>query len=190
MPNAIIRHNTRILTPREFWLLRENLNAKYQIIADVLIATGMRIEEFWDLVDHPQWFDPARRCIDLPKGAIKKKKAVYQERTILLTPDGCDAMKTLFSMDGSIKYTNRVNVGAALKRAAISAGIGTQGIVPKMFRKTLVSWLIACFPEKAFAISASIGHELDTMRLHYANLGFQRRDIEDMRQFLQGWGSS
>ena len=190
MPNAIIRQDTRILTPREYRLLRENLNAKYQIISDVLLNTGMRVEEFWDLLDHSQWYDPARRCIDLPKGAIKKKKAIYQERTILLTPDGCDALKTLYAANGSIRYTSRVNMGAALKRAASAARIGDQGIVPKMFRKTLVSWLIACYPDRAFQISASIGHELETMRVHYANLGFQQRDVEEMQRFLQGWGKA
>lgn len=190
MANTIIRQGTKILTPREYRLLRENLNAKYRIICDVLLNTGMRVEEFWDLKDHPAWFDPARRCIDLPKGAIKKKKSSYQERTIMLTPEGCDALKTLFSMNGSIRYTSRVNMGAALKRAASAARIGEQGIVPKSFRKMAVSWLIAVYPEKAFQISASIGHELETMRKHYANLGFQQRDVEDMKDFWKGWGTS
>ena len=190
MANAIIRQNTRILTPREYRLLRENLNAKYQVICDVLLNTGMRVEEFWDLVDHPQWYDPVRHCIDLPKGAVKKVKAVYQERTIFLTPDGCDAVKVLFSLKDSIRRTSRVNMGFALKRGAAAAHIDPQGIVPKMFRKTLVSWLIACFPDRSFQVSASIGHELETMRRHYANLGFQQRDVEEMQKFLQGWGKT
>lgn len=195
MSNKIIRQNTRILTPREFFLLREYLNPKYKIISDVLLNTGMRIEEFWDFRDHPHWFDPARRCVDLPKGSkkknipgIKKAKSAYQERTVNLTVEGCDAIKTLISMNNSICRTNRVNVGAALKRAAISARIGDSGIVPKMFRKTLVSWLITCYPERYMQISSSIGHELETMRIHYANLAFERRDVEDMRKFLNGWG--
>lgn len=195
MSNQIIRQNTRILTPREFQLMREHLNPKYQIISDVLINTGMRIEEFWDFHDHPHWFDAARRCVDLPKGSktkgipgIKKLKSAYQERTINLTVDGCDAIKSLIAMNNSIRYTNRVNVGMALKRAAKIARIGEIGIVPKMFRKTLVSWLVTCYPERHMQISASIGHELETMRIHYANLAFERRDVDDMRKFLNGWG--
>jgi integrase len=187
MTAPILRQNTRILTPREYRLLRENLNPKYICICDVMLNTGMRWEEFWDFLDHPHWFSAARRCIELPKGAVKKKKSVYTERTILLTVEGCEAVKTLFSV-GGIAHTSRVSVGAALKRAALAAGIGSTGIAPKMFRKTLVSWLVACYPEKLFLISGSLGHELETMRRHYVNLAFERRDIEDMRVFLQGWG--
>jgi integrase len=195
MSNLIIRQNTRILTPREYYLMREELNPKYKIISGVLINTGMRVEEFWDFRDHPHWFDAARRCIDLPKGSkakgipgIKKTKSAYQERTVNLTVEGCDAIKTLISMNSSIRYTNRVNMGAALKRAAKKARIGETGIVPKMFRKSLVSWLVTCHPERYVQISSSIGHELETMRIHYANLAFERRDTEDMRKFLNGWG--
>lgn len=188
MGKSIIRQDTRILTPREYGLLLNQLNAKYRIMCNVMINTGMRWEEFWDLVDHKEWFDPARRCIDLPKSAIRKVKTTYKERTINLTLEGCESMKTLYAANSSISYTDRASVGAVLKRAAKEARIGEEGISPKMFRKTLVSWLISCFPEKAFQISASIGHDLETMRIHYANLAFERRDIDDMRVFLKGWG--
>lgn len=188
MSKIIMRQDTRILTPREWDRMRRHLSAKYMLICDVVLMTGMRWEEFWDLLDHPEWFEPSRKCIDLPKSAIKKVKAIYKERTIRLTVDGCDAVKALIRANSSISYTDRASVGAVLKLAARKSGIGDTGIAPKMFRKTLVSWLIACYPEQAFTISASIGHDLETMRIHYTNLSFERRDVEDMRKFLQGWG--
>ena len=188
MSKMIMRHDTRILTPREWNRMRRYLSAKYMLICDVVLHTGMRWEEFWDLLDHSEWFDPARRCIDLPKAAIKKVKSVYKERTILLNIDGCDAVKALFQVNGSIAYTDRASVGKVLKLAAKKSGIGDTGIIPKMFRKTMVSWLITCYPERAFTVSASIGHDLETMRVDYANLAFERRDVEDMRKFLEGWG--
>jgi integrase len=188
MSKIIMRQNTRILTPRDWERMRKHLNAKYMLICDVVLESGMRWEEFWDLLDHPEWFDPSRRCIDLPKSAIKKVKSIYKERTIRLTVDGCDAVKALLRANGSVTYTDRASVGAVLKLAATKSGIGDTGITPKMFRKTLVSWLVVCYPERAFTISASIGHDLETMRIHYANLSFERRDVEDMRKFLQGWG--
>jgi integrase len=73
---------------------------------------------------------------------------------------------------------------------AASKSIGTEGITPKMFRKTLVSWLIKCMPEKAFEISASMGHDLNTMRGHYVGIAFERKDVEDMRVFLKSWGEA
>ena len=187
---AILRNKTSILTPHEYSKLRKVLPAKYICICDVLLNTGMRIEEFWDFLQHPEWFSAARRCIELPTGAIKKERSVYKERTIRLTIEGCDAVKTLFGMNGSITQMTREGMRMMLRRCAETAGIGTQGISPKMFRKTAVSWLLTCFPEKMFQIEASMGHDWQTMKRHYVNLAFEKRDVEEMREFFQGWGEA
>jgi hypothetical protein len=59
-----------------------------------------------------------------------------------------------------------------------------------MFRKTLASWLVTCYPEKLFQISGSMGHTIEIMREHYVNMAFERRDVEDMRLYLQRWGEA
>jgi len=183
----IIKQETRILTPREWYLLRENLNAKYKLICDCLLATGMRVEEFWELTDHTHWFSPGRRCIDLPQSAVGKARCTIKQRTILLSLDGVESINAIIRA-GGIDYIDRSNMRRYLIEAAQRAGIDVLGIKPKMFRKTLVSWLVACLPEKDVYILASVGHSRETRERHYLSMGFERRDVEDMRRFLKGWG--
>jgi hypothetical protein len=57
-----------------------------------------------------------------------------------------------------------------------------------MFRKTLIAWLVATIPEKDAYILMSIGHGSEVMQKHYLAAGFERRDVEDMRTYLKGWG--
>jgi hypothetical protein len=184
----IMKQDCCVLTPRQWYLMREHLNAKYQIICDCLINTGMRVEEFWELVDHPHWYSASRRCIDLPKTAIKKSRCTIKERTILLTPEGCNAIETMIAANGSIKYTDRSNMRKSLIKAAIDSGMQSDGIMPKTFRKSLVSWFCAAIPEKDLYFCESIGHSREIRAKHYMGMGFERRDVEDMRKFLRGWG--
>jgi integrase len=199
MDKPIIKQDTHILTPSDRYLLREHLNALYQLICDVLLNTGMRIEEFWEFTQHTykesdgryanHWFSASRRCIDLPESAIGKARCTIKQRTILLSPEGVRAVEALISANGAIKYIDRSNMRKVLIDAAISAGIGgTVGIKPKMFRKTLVSWLMATVPEKEPYILVSIGHCQEIQHRHYLAMGFTRKDVEDMRKFLNGWG--
>jgi hypothetical protein len=41
-----------------------------------------------------------------------------------------------------------------------------------------------------YMIAGSAGHTLETMQNHYTNLAFEKRDIEDMRIILKGWGET
>jgi integrase len=187
-PDHIIKQKTRILRPSEYTLFRDCLNPTHQILADVALNTGMRWVEIWGLVQNPRWYRASRRCIELPLGSIKKVRCLHKERTVCLTASGCDAVETLFKLHLK-KPVTRSNLNESLKLAA-SKSIGPEGITPKMFRKTLVSWLIKTSPEKAFEISASMGHDLNTMRMHYVGIAFERKDVEDMRGFLKGWGDA
>lgn len=187
MTQPIIRQHTRILIPKEYQKFRTELNAIYKVIADVLLQTGMRVEEFWEFLEHPGWYRAARRCIDLPKGSIKKVKALHTERTVLLTLEGCDAVETLLALKPD--HVTRTSMRDAFRRAA-GKSIGVEGISPKMFRKSLISWLVAVYPEKHLYIAASAGHSQEIMRVHYLGIAFERGDIEDMRLFLKGWGEA
>lgn len=190
MDKAIIKNDTRVLTPFEYEKLREQLNPVYQAICDVLLHTGMRMPEFWELVRHPEWYDAKRRCIELPTKAIRKTKTVFTYRQVNLNVAGCEAVEHLFKINP--RKVSRQTMTMALCLAARKAQLPEldKGIAPKMFRKTIVSWLMKCYPERMFEISGSAGHTLNVMQHHYSNLSFARQDIEDIRKFVKGWGEA
>lgn len=197
MTDHIIKQNTRILTPAEYEALRSKMDAPhYPLICDALLLSGMRPIEFKRF--QPSWYKGSRRAIYLPEGACLKQKCEYKERTINLSLPGCDAFDKLVSVHvkhkGKEAYAwqltpTKVSFGDTLKRYAVAAGIGTEGISPKMFRKTCVSWLMACYPEKIAHIASSMGHDYDTIIKHYLGMGFTREEVEIMRtKYLQEWG--
>jgi len=186
--DCIIKQKTRILRPSEYALFREQLNPAHRVISDVALNTGMRWMEIWALVKHPEWYRASRRCIDMPMGSIKKVRCLQLERTILLTPRGCNAVELLLGLKLK-KPITRSNLLVSYRLAA-SRSIGVDGICPKMMRKTLVSWLIKSMPEKALVIASSMGHNMEVMRRHYLGIAFERQAIEDMREYLTGWGDA
>jgi integrase len=193
VPKAIVKNDTRILTPKEYATLKEHLSSDYNCICDVLLHTGMRMPEFIKFSQHPEWYDAHRRCIELPTKAILKKKTVYKTRQINLTLAGCDAVRHFQnSMKNNLKIPSRQSMLGVLCRAAIEAELpdGDKGICPKMFRKMLVSYLMKCYPEKIFEIAANMGHTLEVMRVNYTNMSFAREDTGDIRTFLKGWGEA
>lgn len=188
---AIIKENTRVLTPKEYYKLKEKLPPHYNAICDVLLHTGMRMPEFRKFANHPEWYDARRHCIELPTEAIRKKKTVYKTRQINLTISGCEAVEHFHKMvKDNLEIPSRQAMLGMLCRAAVEAELPEldKGICPKMFRKTLVSWLMKSMPEKMFAIAGNMGHTLEVMQMHYTNLSFAREDLEDIRKFLVGWG--
>jgi integrase len=192
LPKAIVKGDTRILTPKEYLALKEKLTPEYIAVCDVLLHTGMRMPELIKFSQHPEWYDAHRRCIELPTAAILKKKTVYKTRQINLTISGCDAVKHFQKMiRDNLHIPSRQAMLGVLCRAAIEAKLpdGNKGICPKMFRKMLVSYLMKCYPEKMFEIASNMGHTMEVMQVNYTNLSFARDDLEDIRKFLKGWGN-
>jgi integrase len=188
---AIVKEGTRILTPKENEKLKEKLTPEYNAICDILLHTGMRMPELKDFAKHYEWYDPRRRCIELPTSAIHKKKTVYKTRQINLTLDGCKAVEHFHKMiEGNLKIPCRQSMIGVLCNAAKSAELAEndRGICPKMYRKMLVSYLMKCYPEKMFEIAANMGHTLPVMQRNYTNLAFAKDDLEDIKKFLKGWG--
>lgn len=187
----IIRNGSRILTPKEYRSFRECLdpNIGYRIVADCLLNTGMRIVEFWAFAKHKEWYHPSSRVIDLPKeGACKKPKCKKKDRTIRLTAAGCRAIDAFFLAE--IEFKDRVSMRDAFIRAAEKAGLGNEGINPKMLRKIFISWAFECRKDLGIDstdITASMGHSEDTMIDNYLGIGFSKEDHEDMKEFLKGW---
>jgi integrase len=193
--DIILKEDTRILFPEHWELLRKQMPEYYQIICDASLYSGMRPIELERY--QPDWYRGSRRVIVLPKGACLKEKCEYKARTITLSLPGCDAFdrfnNTMIKFKGKMipayqMLPKRVAFRDALLRYAIKAGIGTEGIKPKMFRKTLVSWLVACFPDKMAYIQSSMGHNQDTIVNNYLGLGFTEKQVEIMKDHLAHWG--
>lgn len=196
MEDVIIKQGTRILFPSEYKKIREKMPEYYQIICDASLLSGMRpieLERF-----EPSWYRGSRRVIKLPLGSCLKQRCEFKERTITLSLSGCDAFEKFTTKEVKHKgkmipvyqmLPKRVAFRDALLRYAKLAGMSTEGITPKMFRKTLVSWLVACFPEKTLYIQASMGHNQDTIVQNYLGLGFPKSEIEIMKtEYLDQWG--
>lgn len=190
---AIVKDGTRVLTPKEWSLLKEKLSPEYICICDVLLHTGMRGPELLKFSQHYEWYDARRHCIELPTEAIRKKKTVYKTRQINLTLEGCKAIEHFHKMIvNNMKIPTRQSILGVLCRAAVEANLpeGDKGICPKMFRKTLVSWLMKTMPERMFEIAANMGHTLEVMQTNYTNLSFAADDLREIRLFLKGWGEA
>lgn len=188
---AIVKENTRILTPREYEKLKLQLNPSYIAICDTLLHTGMRMPELIKFSTHPEWYDARRRCIELPTEAIRKKKTVYHTRQINLTLDGCKAIEHFLKLSkDNLRIPTRQAMLGVLCYAARNAGIaeGDKGICVKMYRKMLVSFLMKAYPERMFEIAANMGHTLEVMQISYTNLSFAKEDLDDIKKFLKGWG--
>lgn len=172
--------------PSEYERLRAVMIPKYQIVCDALLLTGMRPIEFRRM--EKSWYRPARRCIELPKGACLKQKCQYNQRTVLLSLPGCEAMDHYF--DTGFKMPEKVSFRDTLRRYAEKSGIGVEGITGKMFRKTLDSWLVACYSQEyqSLLIAASMGHDVETIRKHYLGIAFPAGEIDKAKVYLNEWG--
>jgi integrase len=188
----IIKQEAQILNADEYNKMRDAMNYKHRLLFDGLLFTGMRGTEFWVFVDHPEWFHPERQFIHLTKEAIKKPKTRYKERSVLLSHMGSRAIRDLVDAikRGEIDHITRMGWSENLKRAARKAEINQVGIVPKMTRKTWVSWLMAVFPYDGLRISSSLGHDVRTMQEHYLSLPFSQYEIDQIKPLVTGWGNN
>lgn len=186
----IWKQGAQILNPEEYENLRGELNINHRLIFDGLLFTGMRGEEFWRFVANPNWFQPDRQYIGLTREAIKKTQTRYKERSVMLSNMGTRAIRDLVDAirRGEIKQISRMGWGEDIKRAALKAKLEPKGIVPKMTRKTWVSWLMVTYPEDGLRVAASLGHDLRTMQEHYLSLPFSKSEMEQIRPYVIGWG--
>jgi len=196
MSDIIIKQRARVLFPEDYEKLRAQMPRYYQLICDAALLSGMRPVELSRF--QPSWYRASRRAIELPPGACLKEKCLYKNRTIKLSLAGCDAFDRLVSEVVKRKgkdvfayqmIPQRVAFRDALIRYSKLAGIGYEGMTEKMFRKTLVSWLVACYPEKQAYIQASMGHNQDTIVQNYLGIVFTREQLELIRtKYLNEWG--
>jgi integrase len=196
MARAIIKDETRILNPWEEEKLYLELNTEYQIITRAMLHTYMRMPELFFLIRHQDCYHASDRCIDLPREAHKKYtggKATVKERTIPLTKEGCKAIEELFDkINKGMDIPTRQAMTPALQLAARKAQLPDldKGVCPKMYRKVMLSWLVEVYPEKLMKIAKSAGHSAEIMEKNYIGIFTVKRDIDEMRVRLAGWGEA
>jgi integrase len=177
-----------VLTPREKNLLYEHLNMDYRIRCDFLLYSHVRIAEGYWLIDHPECFREENGAIFLPNvEEIGKKRGTIKNRTIMLNPAGFAAVKKFFK-DG-VGLPRYQSMEEVLKRAGKDADFDVSYLVPKMWRKTWISWAMTSHPEKMSAIQHSSGHNYATMQGHYITYGFRKEDRKDMEFETADWGN-
>ena len=191
MTCEVVKNETCVLVPREAERLFEKMTPTYRAVCEGLLYSHMRVEEFRWFVAHPEAYKPSRRCISLPKEAIRKKETVFKERDVILSLKGCEAIEHLIAMRLKDKdMVSRQAMNVYLDKIAIGSGVGPEHICPKMFRKTYISWLVAIYPEKHAWINSSAGHTSDIQLAHYLGVAFSDESLEDMRSPLRGWGGA
>jgi integrase len=182
-----------VLTPKEKNQILDRLNDEYRIRANFLLETHVRIAEAYYLNKHPECYRKANGAIFLPNvEEIGKVRCTIKNRAIILSRSGIAAVDKFFEKDektkksvGLVTYQSMEEV---FKRAARDADFDTKYITTKMFRKTMISWLMACFPERQSQVQHSAGHNYATMQGHYVTYGWRKDDIKDMRDETAGWG--
>ena len=181
----LIRQKTRILPPDEYRALRAALRTRHKVLLDGMLFTGMRGEEFWRFLQHPEWFDHDRGVIHLPPAAMLKKKAKQIERDIYLSNWGLTVIERLF--DYELQKISRISWRATLIRASKRANLSPRGITPKMTRKTWESWLVASYPAMTLQIALSQGHSSLTALNHYVNIAFSLSETLEMKKYVTGF---
>ena len=176
-----------VLTPQQESLIDSFLNADYKIRKNFLLQTAVRIVEGRFISQHPECYRKENAAVFLPKvEEIGKKRCTIDNRAVMLSPDGIKAVEDFF--DKKVGLPSYQAMEPAFKRAAKRADIDTRYITSKMYRKTMISWLINVYPERKEAITHFAGHDDVTMLNHYITYGFRKDDVKDMKDRVAGWG--
>jgi len=175
----------RILKPEEVSkLIKAIPKSEYKVMFKALLYSGCRYAELQRLKERPQDFDG-----DFIKVANMKSKAKVTQgikRWVRLNPVGKEIIANYLELDKSLPHllTWREN----LRRWAVKAGIGEEGVCPKMTRKTWESWLTFFYEEKQItAITLSQGHTTTVSLTYYLGMPFTAEDKIKMEQYVGGW---
>lgn len=183
------KRNVAVLSPFQERLIYEHLNADYKIRVRFLLHTQMRISEARWVDTHRDSFRKDNGIILLPNvEEIGKDRATIKNRAVLLSYEGVKAVEDFFNKN--VHLPSYQAMEAALKLAAKESDIDPRYIVPKMYRKTGISLLMSCWPEKEAFITQSAGHTFVTMRGHYLGSGFKKDDIKEAKEMFAGWGEA
>jgi integrase len=181
------KNGVAVLTPAEWHLIENHLNADYKLRGDFLLQTSMRISEAYYVSRHSECFREGNGAIFLPR-VEGEEKFGQKERAVLLSPKGIAAVKLFFEKKVGLPTYQAME--PAFKLAAKEADFDIRYITTKMLRKTFISWLINTHPERRGMIASSAGHTTDTMDAYYITYGFRKDDVKEMRDEVVGWGEA
>ena len=175
--HPIMKGKVRVLRPSEYKLIRDLVKRDKQVLLDSLLLTGMRYEELIRLRKNEDWL--SGKFIYLPEWAEKKAKRKQKERVINLSIMGRSILPQLFQIN--------VPSRSAFDKWLHYNFLLVEGLSAKTFRKTYGSWLLSLHPERLMDIALSQGHDELTELNHYAKNGFEDRDKQEMKEWIEGW---
>ena len=183
MSKPIIKGEVRILRPHEYELLWKGAEDQdNQTRLDSLLLSGLRYVEGQRLQAHPDWLDDG--FLHLPDFAQKKKLRTQRERWVRLSSKGRTIIRYFFKTKPLPSWSGWTH---NLERWAESSKLDPIGLGPKTTRKTWESWLVSSYPERFPEIVVSQGHTTFVAVNHYLGLPFDRRDKEEMSEWVSGW---
>jgi integrase len=188
MPNPILKANIRIFRPfelKEFieCIAKENT----RIVFKAALYSAMRYAELYRVFSNRKWFDERTSYITLPRGEDRKVLRQQCERSIRLNPIGVEVFHSFLQLDSCPNHHQYwCQLQTAIKRFS-EKGYNPIGITPKSTRKTYVSYLVNCFPDKLLYILLSVGHSQEMSINHYLGLAFRKIDQEQIKTYVEGW---
>jgi len=172
----------RVFTPNESDAVYEAIQKrKFKRAFDTALNSGMRYKELRLLVEHPEWHRAKKVEVFIPK--VKSKTRF--ERYVHLT----ESFNKLLSeyLDIGLYFPDRRTWYDSVRRWAKKAGIEDwQNVNVKTTRKTWECWLMRSEYDP-IKILLNQGHTQTTAILHYLNLSFTPREIENIKQKTHGW---
>lgn len=199
----ILVQNTRVLRPSEYKkILKGCQKQDLKTMLQALLYTGMRYIELKRFQSYPSWYDGVQ-FIHLPRIADRKVMRTQNERFVRLSPPGRLIIEYFLQLKRSLPsyQTWQENMNTWAKRGNLSGittkkvkvkGIPTEveyypGLCAKTTRKSIESWLMFYYPQRAMEIALSQGHTTVTSLQHYLGMPFNEIDRVEMAQFIEGW---
>jgi len=196
MVSALSCNGSRVLTPGEAAAIRRAISKpSNRALFDLMIYTGLRLEEVRQLIENPDIFDEERRLLVIKSG---KAKARQKERNVILSDTGVQAVRAFLKTPKMPNSSSawQVNLIRWSRAAGLSPLPGRSddrgnvyGITVRTSRKSWESWLLTAYPDRAAWIALSQGHTESTALGHYLNLSFTDEERGDILNEVLGWRS-
>ena len=194
MASALTCNGSRVLTPGEADSIRRVISKpSNRALFDLMLYTGLRLEEVRQLVEHPEIFDEERRLLVIKSG---KAKASQRSRNVILSDKGVEAVRAFLQApkmpaSSSAWQTNLIRwskiAGLSPLPGRDNEGGNVYGITVRTSRKSLESWLLTAYPDRAAWIALSQGHTETTALGHYLNVSFTDQEREAIVEEVRGW---
>ena len=174
----------RILAPEDLDALLGVIKKDHlRTLLSVCFWTGMRYVEVRRLHQNPDWVLEGRKQIKLNREAQQKPRRVAPERYVPIPPQLEGELKYFFKNQ---KPPSPQNWNNDLTRFAELADMGEEGIMPKMTRASIESWMVAAgIPESWICLRQ--GHDKFTSLNYYQGIPFVESEILEMKHRLSGW---